>query len=77
MILPNKYIDEKNTLIYGGALILNELNSPRSISYLWEYFKNEPSISTYERFILTLDMLFIFGLIDIKQDRIMRVKNDS
>lgn len=77
MILPTKYIVEKNTLLYAGALILKELNTPHSISYLWEYFKNEPSISTYERFILTLDMLFIFGLIDIKYDRIMRVKNDS
>lgn len=76
MILPNKYVDEKNTLLYAGALLLNELTVPRSISYLWDQLKDNPSIMTYERFILTLDMLYIFGLVDMQHNRIMRVNND-
>ncbi|KJV91137.1 hypothetical protein RBEMOGI_1624 [Rickettsia bellii str. RML Mogi] len=44
------------------------------IANLWQEAKDIPSIETYERFILGLDLLFCFGLIDIENNLIMRKK---
>jgi hypothetical protein len=76
MILPNKYLQEHETLLGVGAILLEKLSTKKSLSELWENSKNISNINNYERFILALDMLFIFGLITIKDNELVRNPND-
>jgi len=77
MILPNKFLEEKDSLLYVGALLLNKLDVPTSVSELWNQVNDNKSVNNYERFIITLDMLYILNLIEIKNEKIRRVNNDS
>ena len=77
MILPNKFIEEKDSLLYVGALLLNKLDVPTSVSELWNQVNDNKSVNNYERFIITLDMLYILNLIELKNEKIRRVNNDS
>ncbi len=77
MILPNKFLEEKDSLLYVGALLLTKLHAPTSVSELWNQVKDNKSVHNYERFIITLDMLYIFNLIELKNEKIRRTNNDS
>lgn len=71
MILPTKYIPTNQALIGAGAIILSELNrKPVNVSTLWEIVRDTSSIGNYERFILTLNMLYIIGSIELKNNLI-------
>ena len=75
--LPTKYLKEHETLLGIGVIILKKLTSEKTLSELWETSKNNSNTCSYERFILALDMLFIFGVINIKDNKLMRIQNDS
>lgn len=77
MILPNKFLEEKDSLLYVGALLLDKLDVPSSVSELWNQVNDNKSVNNYERFIITLDMLYILNLIELKNEKIRRVNNDS
>lgn len=77
MILPTKYIREDETLLAVGAILLKKLSTQKSLSALWESSREISNIGSYERFILALDMLYILGLINIENNKIMRIHNDS
>ena len=72
-ILPTKHIELKDTLIYSGGIILKELTEPMTVSQLWDITKNYDSITTFQRFVATLDMLYIIGLIDLKENKLSKV----
>lgn len=74
MIMPTKYIKENESLLGLGALIIKEINDEGSnLSLIWDNLKGNEDIFNFKRFILTLDMLFLLGLIDIKNNRIIKV----
>jgi len=73
MILPNKYVRHKESIIGLGALILKQLNKPRTVSYLWEYARGIPEVGTYLRFNLTMDFLFAINLIEFHNGLIRKV----
>ena len=73
MILPNKYIQEKEALIGVGTMVLNHLSAEKSLSVLWESVKNASNVSNFERFILALDLLFVLGLVEFKNSKIVKV----
>ena len=77
MILPNKFLEEKDSLLYVGALLLDKLDVPSSVSELWNQVNDNKSVNNYERFIITLDMLYVINLIELKNDKIRRINNDS
>jgi len=72
MILPSKHITANQCLIGAGAIVLQELHSPISVSTLWENVRQVPSIGNFERFILTLVMLHIIGAIELDNNMIRR-----
>lgn len=74
MLLPNKFTIENNTILGAGAVILNYLNKDKSLSDLWDDVKMTKLIDTYEMFVLGLDLLFLFGLITFKKNKIIRLK---
>ncbi len=74
MILPTKHVPANESLIGVGAVILQEIRKPISVSMLWKIIREDKSVGTYERFILTLDMLHILGIIFLDNNMIKRVK---
>lgn len=73
MILPTKHITLDNSLIGLGALLLTRLEEPTTVSSLWQAVREQPQIATFERFTLTLDLLYIMNFIEYHDGNIRRV----
>lgn len=88
MILPTKRLSEQRSLLGMGALILQQLRTPKDISRLWEDVKraylaspsnqsaHKPTQSaqtfTYEWFVLALDFLFLVDAISVEDGRVKK-----
>jgi len=72
MIMPNKNITMRYSLLHCGALLLAELKAPDTVSSLREKTKDQEALSNYEKFILTLDYLFALGIITLHDGLIVR-----
>ncbi len=72
MILPTKHLKLSNSLLSAGAALLKNINEPKTVSLLWDKTRNLPEIRTFERFTLSLDLLFIMNIIDFKDGLIWR-----
>jgi hypothetical protein len=77
MILPDKNIKLEYSLLNCGAIVLGEISEPQTISSLWDKARNYEILVNYEKFLLTLDYLYLIGAITIKDGLIVRCKNDS
>lgn len=74
MIMPSKYVKEHESLLALGAVVLKEIKDDgTNLSLIWDKLKNNEDIFNFNRFILTLDMLFILGLIEIRNNKIIKV----
>ena len=74
MILPTKHITVENSLLGVGALILAHLRRPTTVSSLWEEIRELPEVSTYERFTLGLDLLYMIDVIEIRESKLRRLQ---
>jgi len=78
MILPSKHISQNRALFTIGANILKQLSSPMTVSALWEMINKNDEIKNtsihYNTFVLTLDMLFTMGAIDLDKGLLIRSK---
>ena len=74
MILPNKNIYLRHSLLGLGALLLEKFHKGDSVSSLWERVRKNTEINTFEKYILSLDLLYMLQAITIK-DGIL-IKND-
>lgn len=74
MILPTKHIPTNHALVDAGAVILQELRKPISVSTLWKVVREVSSVGTYERFVLALDMLHIVGAVHLDNNMIKRTE---
>ena len=78
MILPTKHLRPDRSLIGVGAEILESLANPVTVSRLWDDIRSQRSVNSpmppidYKWFILALDMLYIFGVVDIENGLIHR-----
>ncbi|TAJ44084.1 ABC-three component system middle component 6 [Methanofollis fontis] len=72
MILPSKHISEEQSLLGVGAVLLYCLEQPQTVTSLWDKVRDDPSVGTYERFVLALDLLHITGVINLSQGMIQR-----
>ncbi len=79
MILPstNNSPSLSQCLLVLGAALLVRLNSPRTVSSLWEEVKEKGEIKTYEKYILALDFLYLLGLIDFEDGVLNKIKQDN
>lgn len=73
MILPTKHITVDDSLIGLGALLLSHLDQPATVSVLWQEVRETPQIATFERFTLTLDLLYLMNAIEYRDGNILRV----
>jgi hypothetical protein len=74
MILPDKSISLSHSLLGMGSVILAELRIPQTVSSLWEKARAHEEIKSFEKFILTLDLLYMLGLIEFGEGIIRRRK---
>jgi len=73
--MPNKNITVRYSLLHCGALLLAELKNADTASSLREKTKGQEALSSYEKFVLTLDYLFIIGAIAFCDGLIVRCFN--
>lgn len=66
-ILPTKHISTQNSLLGVGAIILEHLNYPRTVTSLWTAVSKSPEVATFGRFVLTLDLLYIIGAVELEE----------
>lgn len=82
MILPTKKITPQNSLIYLGGNLLAMLESPITVSRLWDEFQiqraRELGIDAcdvqFDWFVLALNLLYVLGAIDLSSGRLVKVK---
>ena len=72
MILPSKHIALDFSLLGIGGHLLERLQEPQTVSSLWETSKGENGIATFERFVLSLTLLYALGAVDWKEGLISR-----
>jgi hypothetical protein len=78
MILPTKHLSQDRALLTIGATILPRLQQPLTVSALWEQLSSEPAFRTnaaplrYDSFVLTLDLLYLIGAIELEDGLLSR-----
>lgn len=72
MILPDKHVSAQDSLLGVGAVLLTHLTHNRTVSQLWERTRQDPHVANYERFVLTLDLLFLMGIVEWREGTLVR-----
>lgn len=78
MILPTKHLGPERAMLTIGAEILGFLTEPKTVSRLWNELSNikrersSTRIINYDWFILSLDLLYMLGSIEMDHGRIRR-----
>lgn len=78
MILPTKHLRPDRALVAVGADVLGLLQTPQTVSRLWEDFRllrsRRPGVApvTYEWFILSLDLLFLLEAVTFERGQVQR-----
>lgn len=74
MILPTKHIPPTQSLLGVGALLLKNLDRPRTVTALWKRTREVPEIGTFERFSLALSFLYAIGAVELDDDLLRRAQ---
>lgn len=79
MILPSKHLSQDRALLTVGANILTFLTRPKTVSALWEELSRHdtgvaamPRRITYDWFLLSLDLLYALGAIELESGLVAR-----
>jgi hypothetical protein len=79
MILPSKHLSHDRALLTVGAWILQHLSQPKTVSALWaelphqgEPLQKGPLPLHYDVFVLTLDLLFLIGSLELHEGLLTR-----
>ena len=74
MILPGKHMKLSRSILNVSSVLIQNINNGQTVATLYNKAISDPNIRTYEIFIMGLDLLFIFGLITLDDDGILRLK---
>lgn len=72
MILPDKHLSVERSLIALGAVVLEQLRQPRSVSALWEVVRETPGFATFHHFTLAVSFLYTIGAVEFTDDLLTR-----
>lgn len=64
MILPNKTIRLSQSVLGMSGELIRLVDGPQTVSLLWEKSKSVKQINSFDKFLLSLDLLFALGLIE-------------
>ncbi|MBQ9273585.1 MAG: hypothetical protein IJ228_02135 [Succinivibrio sp.] len=73
MILPDKFITPEDCLLGVGAVLLDALRSPQTVSQLWESVRTNTHVETFERFTLGLTLLHIMGAVELQRGMLYKI----
>jgi hypothetical protein len=73
MILPTKHISTKDTLLGAGAILIQELRRPMTVTALWEKVQERTEIGTFDRYLLGLDFLYAVGAVNLESGLLRRI----
>jgi hypothetical protein len=73
VIMPNKHLPPRESLLGVAGRMLRHLGRPRTTSTLWEKARDVERIASFDRFILALDLLYLLGVIEFDEGRVRRV----
>lgn len=71
-LLPTKHVPAGRSLVGIGALLLNRLHAPTTVSALWELVRDEREIPHFGIFVLSLDYLYVIGAIQFADGLVSR-----
>jgi hypothetical protein len=74
VILPNKHVTIKHSLLGQSMLVLQQLGRPKTVSTLWAQVQRQGGVRSYERFLLALDVLFMLGAVEFHENLLRKVK---
>jgi len=78
VILPTKHSGYDRSLLVIGSEVLRILATPKTISRIWDELKRENNRNTkyvnYEWFILSLDFLYLLGIIEFYRGSIRKIE---
>lgn len=74
MILPNKHVTIKHSLLGQAMLVLQQLGRPKTVSTLWSQVQKHGGVRSYERFLLALDVLYVLGAVELQDNLLRKVK---
>lgn len=80
MILPTKGIAPRQALISIGGEVIRLLTEDKTISRLWDDFKKDHAQgaeATFDWFVLSLDLLFLLGVVELDRGRVRRVAAET
>ncbi len=80
MILPTKGIPPNKALLAVAGEALRSLDEAKTVSRLWDDFRrtSDPRAEvTFDWFVLSLDLLFILGLVELDRGRLCRPTDGS
>ncbi len=72
MILPDKNLSLKSSLLGAGYFIIRELSRPQPVATLWERSRKYKGINNFEKFVLVLDLLYLVGIVSIEKGLIVK-----
>jgi hypothetical protein len=75
MILPTKGIAPRKALISLGGEILELLDETKTVSRLWDDFRKRGEYHedvTFDWFVLSLDLIFMLGAVELEHSRLRR-----
>jgi hypothetical protein len=65
MILPTKHVNPLDSLLGVGALILERLQTMKTVTQLWDEMCDLPQVAAFDRIVFGLDLLYMMGLIEL------------
>jgi hypothetical protein len=74
MILPDKHIFLAESLLGFGAILISLLKTSMHVDDLWLKFttfsdqSGYPAYQSFDNFLLTLDLLYMIGLLELEND---------
>jgi hypothetical protein len=73
MIVPNKSLTLRYSLLGASSRIISELKSPQTVTSLWDKVRYYEEINTFEKYILSLDFLYMIGIVELDKGFIKKV----
>jgi hypothetical protein len=71
MILPDKYVRERSSILGQAAYLLSIRRLSMTVSDLWSEIGKADREMSYDSFVLSLDLLYLLGAVDLT-DGILR-----
>jgi len=83
MILPNKYINLSESLLGFSAYVTFILDTPKTLDEIWNSYQehikigNYPANNNFNELILCIDLLYLFGLLEIIEENKIELSTKS